>query len=826
MGTFRRYINKGKKILETICRHTERHFEKCLFAFIVLGFITGILCPESILPSGIFETILKILGCVGSLTCIIYIYTFVFKPIERDWILAKGRFLLKVVNCVLLVPFILTFYLHCLRQDYSPKNIIFEDRLYTNNFTQADTAGIIKSIHCNAETSTDAMGKDETVILVDSNLPDSITQNRKDPNLLWTVYYHFIDPGNQHMTTSESGRRVSTLTAVLGYFLLNGLLISMLISWFDRRRELWINGEVKYKQFLRKRKHYVIIGGCDIVKGIVKQIFKDNKNPYILIQTALPIENFRKELFSELTPKQQQHIILYYGYSTSPKDIDELHIEKAEEVYIIGEETRSDDLDSHHDTRNMECLKLVRKNLERHTTASGNSRIVCRVMFEYQTTFSVFQFYDINKEVSKIIDFKPFNYYETWAQKVLINKNIDSEKIKAGFVSGGYLPLDGADGIKQNDDVHVHLFIVGMSRIGVAMAIEAAHLCHYPNYEEKRIRTKITFIDKNAAKEKDFLIGRFKDLFALSHWRYGIVCKNGTLEWNPQDTYIPVGYEHLGGDFLDIEWEFINGGLETSAVQDYILASANPATKVTIAICLPESNSSHAAALYLDKKIYESDSVLQVLVYNRYGDAVVRAISDSGSLHPYCGKLRHYGHSCIEFLKELKQSEEIGTKIGNRYNEIKEKHIIPALEKAQMEEKQGGGYNGKSATSKFWSNVYNGNTIWSKLRSISYKGGELSAKDIQLLSDVEHNRWNIEQLLMNFRALSVQEQKDIIDGIKDKEEFKSKMAHLNICSNSRLIELKTVDVTARAYDEGLTTLLPDIYNGLIKPGTDMPTEDN
>ena len=822
MKTAELHINKCKEILKAIYRHIERHFEKCLFTFIVLGFISGILCPESILPPSIFETILKILGCIGSLTCIIYIYTFIFKPIKRDWILAKGRFLLKVVNFVLLVPFILTFYLNCLRQDYSPKNIIFEDRLYTNNFTQADTAGIIKNPHSDAGTNTDAMGKNEAVILVDSNLPDSIAQNRKDPNLFWTIYYHFIDPGNQHMTTSESGHRVSALTAVLGYFLLNGLLISMLISWFDRRRELWINGEVKYKQFLRKRKHYVIIGGCDIVKGIVKQIFKDNKNPYILIQTALPIDKFRRELFSDLTPKQQQHIILYSGNRTSHKDIESLHIEKAKEVYIIGEETRSDDLDSHHDTNNMECLKLVSQVLKRNATTP----IVCRVMFEYQTTFSVFQFYDINKEVSKIIDFKPFNYYETWAQKVLINKNIDSEKIKAGFENGGYLPLDGTDGIKQNDDAHVHMFIVGMSRIGVAMAIEAAHLCHYPNYEEKRIRTKITFIDKNAAEEKDFFIGRFKELFALSHWRYGNVGKNGVLRWNSEDTHIPVGNDHLGGDFLDIEWEFINGGIETSAVQDYILAQATPKTKITIAICLPESNRSHAAALYLDKKIYESESVQQVLVYNRYGDAVVRAISDSGALHPYCGKLRHYGNSDIEFLKELKQSEEIGARIGERYEEIRKNHIIPALEKAQMEEKQGGGYNGKSATSKSWSNVYNGNMVWSKLRSISYKGGELSTKDIQLLSDVEHNRWNIEQLLMNFRTLSVQEQKDIIDGSRDKEEFKGKMAHMNICSNGRLLELKNVDVAARAYDEGLTTLLPEIYNGLIKPGADIPTEDN
>ena len=49
---------------------------------------------------------------------------------------------------------------------------------------------------------------------------------------------------------------------------------------------------------------------------------------------------------------------------------------------------------------------------------------------------------------------------------------------------------------------------------------------------------------------------------------------------------------------------------------------------------------------------------------------------------------------------------------------------------------------------------------------------------------------------------------------------------MNICSNGRLLELKNVDVAARAYDEGLTTLLPEIYNGLIKPGADIPTEDN
>lgn len=40
-------------------------------------------------------------------------------------------------------------------------------------------------------------------------------------------------------------------------------------------------------------------------------------------------------------------------------------------------------------------------------------------MFEYQTTFSVFQFYDIDENVDSFINFKPFNYYEVWAQSRL-----------------------------------------------------------------------------------------------------------------------------------------------------------------------------------------------------------------------------------------------------------------------------------------------------------------------------------------------------------------------------------------------------------------------
>ncbi|MBR4848441.1 MAG: hypothetical protein IKV07_03680 [Bacteroidaceae bacterium] len=754
-------------------RNLAKKSDKIILLLCACGLFVELFCQEwepawCASPCRIFE---MTLGIIGLLYCIYYTVIFL-NPIKRDWLLAKGRFLSKVVNFVLLVPFVLTLFIHIVKQEYSPKNIVFEKMLYPKEEQES---------------------KEEI-------------EEQSSPTLFWSVYYHFIDPGNQHMTSSASGRKTAAAVAILGYLLLNGLLISMVINWFDRRRELWLKGEIRYNRFFKRknRKHYVIIGGNDVVQSIVKQLFKDNGTPYIVILTSCEIEGFRRELFAALNEIQQQHIIIYYGKRTSQQEIENLHIEKAREAYIIGEDTRTDDIESYHDTMNMECLKLLCSSLKQASQSTKRKeKLVCRVMFEYQTTFSVFQFFDINKEVGNIIDFRPFNYYEIWAQKVLINKEISPKNIETTFKDGGFMPLEGADGIKEHEDSYVHLFVVGMSRIGVAMAIEAAHLCHYPNYENKKIRTRITFIDKNAAEEKNFFIGRFKDLFALSHWRYGSIDERGALEWKAQDKHIPVGFDYLGGDFLDIEWEFINGGIETAAVQDYILKSANPPAKVTIAICLPESNRSHAAALYLDKRIYESDSVLQVLTYNRYGNSIVRAISDSGTVHPYCGKLRHYGYSGIDFLKDLEESEDIGRKINEAYCNM--------TVKTQYNPEESN-YKGKSAVANLWSSIYNGNTLWTKLRCIdlSPKTFVNDEKTINLLARVEHNRWNIEELLMNFRPLTFEEQKnEIALKNRNKNILKGQMAHTDICSNKRLDE---IDCDSRKYDIELTKCLLDIYN--------------
>ena len=766
-------------------------------------------------------------GIYGFIYILYSLYLLIGNRVKFDWYLLRENYILKVIAFVLFTPFFLSFIYQWKAEEQISKALIFDENLYKE------------------------MQQKDGCPALSSNLPDNLRNKQEDPSLFWSIYVHYIDPGNQHMSTTPKGRMWAALIAILGVFLVNGLLVSAIIGWIDIRKEKWQKGEVKYPILLWFRKHYVIIGGNDMVAGIVRQLFESREcretflKPYILIQTNRDVEEFRRELFTGLTEKQQRRIIIYYGSRTSEDDIAELQLRKAKEVYILGEDTRTDDIESYHDTMNMECLKLIYEYLSvrepyrtriaklneleaqidtlkvalKHTedeklradmednkkkledaykaemkVAEANT-VIYRVMFEYQTTFSVFQFSEISKDVKSCIRFKPFNYYEMWSQQVLINKKLDKQEI----LNSPYLPLEGVDGIGKNDDRYVHLMIVGMSRMGVSMAIEAAHLSHYPNYDQKKIRTKITFIDKNAKEEKDFFMGRFKELFALSHWRYGAVDEEGCLKWKPQnDIHIQNTYHYLGGDFLDIEWEFVNGGVENQSIQEYICACVNRKESiVTIAVCLPEPSRCLAAALYLDRDIYEK--VNQVLVYNRYGDslAVQMTHKSTKQMNPYSNKLRAFGMSAQCYHCEMIQEAEfIAQKLSEEYGNLYK----------PVDEGEG---PDKSDVAKWWSNIYAANFLWTKLRNMQWADGkELTEDELDTMAKTEHARWNMEQLLIGYRPLTATEQAEVLKDLKLKNPYKGKLAHYDICSFARLEE---IDKDSIRYDRGLSRILPDIY---------------
>lgn len=731
-------------------------------------------------------------GVLGFLYALIVIALFFASRARFDWHLVNGNYIPKVIAIVLLMPFSLSLVV-C--DDIRAEDLVFEENLYKRKCP-----------------------------------PEQVSENQKNPPVFWTVYYHFIDPGNQHMTASKEGRHWAAIIAIFGVFLLNGLLISSIVGWIDSRKERWLKGDVRYKGLLFFRSHYIVIGGNDMVEGIVRQLLDKDKGwigilkPYIVIQTSREVEPFRRALFSNLTPSQQKRIIVYYGVRTSKVDIHDLSLRAAVEVFVSGEDARQDDIESYHDTMNMECLRLISADVAGCRKFHKGNLLTCRVMFEYQTSFNVFKVTDIN---AAKIKFLPFNYYEKWAQNVLICPESNPENIE----KCGYLPLEGPKGIKSKDTAYVHLIVVGMSRMGVAMAIEAAHLAHFPNYESLGKRTRITFIDRNADGEKDFFMGRFKELFAVSHWRYGAV-DGDELKWDSKTKFEPQ--DHLGGDFIDVEWEFIKGSVESDAVQRYMAeSSADKDARLTIAVCIPENSRAVAAAAYLPDSVYQSDNTLQVLVYQRLNSELVRQISDNNGR--YSGKIKAFGMASKCYDSDLVElSEHMGCAIGDawykytvelekeRANKRKELGIELAKEDKKPDK-------GKTAAAKMWSNHYNVHAMWTKFRSVTTSDGHvfdpltedfdaIGSEMMIELGKMEHNRWNMEQLLLRYRPLTKPEQDeakvpDLLASPDKKEEYKGKFAHLDICSNSRLDE---IDYNMSQLDQALIAVLPSAYRVFLK----------
>ncbi len=125
----------------------------------------------------------------------------------------------------------------------------------------------------------------------------------------------------------------------------------------------------------------------------------------------------------------------------------------------------------------------------------------------------------------------------------------------------------------------------------------------------------------------------------------------------------------------------------------------------------------------------------------------------------------------------------------------------------------------KTVISKRWSNIFAAASIPTKLRCINIDWdinsqchiSKLTDDEVSLLSEIEHNRWNIEELLLGYRPVKQDEDK-IIDQDKSKKKFyKNCFIHYDIRPYS---ELKTDDQGRKAnqYDEVLVKSLPLILN--------------
>lgn len=642
--------------------------------------------------------------------------------------------------------------------------------------------------------------------------------------IVWDVISQFADPGNIHNSGGKGGRVIALISALLGVFCLSGLAVSSLVSIIAKSSNHWRQGLVRYKKGFTN--YVVVIGNNEQAAAIIKKSLKSGAD-YILLQTRKNVERERAKLELKLDREDEERIVFYYGERASSEDIADLKLEKAREVYILGEDMHSEN-EEDHDSFNMSCLELVSQYCSSISkTAPKNwigEKLKCHVDFEYQSTYTIFKSTHIYKRLNENLEFIPFNVHEIWAKKVLIDNyaiipgaRADESKVQRYFPIYTYKVKDEYEGIGINSDKSVHLFIVGMNQMGVALGMQTALFLHLPNFHTHGCRTTISFIDEHAVKEGEYLKGRYASLFDLCRHRFSICGKDKIdRDWVIEDDPMRNGnskYHHLGDNFMDIQWEFIEGNVASEDVRNYMSETADDSNKTTtIAVCFNNPQQSIAAALYLPEKVLKR--VLQVLVYQQDNFDLIEKVATGEIEWKRYEKLKPFGmlENCYKGDAFDNIMAKLALTVYKRHT-LKCSHIDALIEYSNRMWSQEGIVN-KMA------NINLVDSFQSKLNTahchIVEGQKKLSNREIKdCLIRAEHSRWMTERLTMGYRPPYYEKEMDffmsplsVSDEMSQspektkkerKEYLKSKSrAHVDICSYNML---KQIDSAVLKNDE-------------------------
>ena len=113
----------------------------------------------------------------------------------------------------------------------------------------------------------------------------------------------------------------------------------------------------------------------------------------------------------------------------------------------------------------------------------------------------------------------------------------------------------------------------------------------------------------------------YENLFDVSYSTF-IDTENGLVR---RDEPAEV-YAHLGTDFIDIEWQFVQGTIESPEVRDLITGWCEDADALmTVAVCLNLTHQSISSAVYLPRCVYEKG--VSVLVQQRITSTIIEKLS-------------------------------------------------------------------------------------------------------------------------------------------------------------------------------------------------------
>lgn len=565
-----------------------------------------------------------------------------------------------------------------------------------------------------------------------------------------------------------------SITYMIGFIVFNGMLVGVITNAIGNRVDAHRDGLTHYLN----SGHYVVMGYDDMVPSIIEDIFANDNDAYVLLLSAFDAKIIRERLKKSVAKHQLDHIIINYGHRTAYEYYDDIHLESSKEIYIVGNRTRSA-----HDAVNIECIDSICSYLKKHKTEQLPKRITC--VFEDLDTYAAFKTTEIFKEVGELgIEFVPYNFYAGWARQVFVTRSYKEKSDPTNAIS---YPCVYGNGIGPDDKKHVHLVFVGTSNLAVSFAMEAAHLLHFPNFDEKhkKPKTRITFIDQSMDKEMPLFITRNRHFFDVQYYLYE------DISMEPE----ALSKQPYKDNFLDVEFEFIKGDIYSKAVQDKIKgwASDVDGQYLSIFLAMADQRNNFMMGMNMPDEVYDNE--IPVFIRQDRADNFVTNLRNSdiekskekqlkyhqvtdGKLESkeYKGRYANiypFGMNDMAYCRDeaaYKRAKLINYLYCNTHdNHFPDTLVLAAMSMDSLLKKAETAWNELSVADK-WSNLYCAYHIPYKLASLRVMRGlapndtshdqqALTEEEIHILAAVEHNRWNVEKLLMGFRRPKENEDK-------------------------------------------------------------------
>lgn len=527
---------------------------------------------------------------------------------------------------------------------------------------------------------------------------------------------------------------VTLVACIIGSIVFQSLLIATLTNAIQNRAEKVQEGNVRY----RFKNHYLILGYNESVPTMVSRLYKTGHDIVIVVSKEVP--DCRNNINDTIGKKE--NVIVLRGDMNSSDDLCSLFVSRAKQVYILGE-----DSNSNRDLQNLDCYRTI--------TNTINAKVDCYVQIYEQAIYDMV----IHHGEDDIQHFHPYNHEELWARKVLV----DTDNI---YSKPDYRSDD--DNINSKPYKYVHFVIMGFSAMGEAMCREAALLLHYPNFAERGIKTKITCFDPNMGQRMQSFIGRHKTLFDCCGYSFSAMDSFGGVtekSWQPA----------IESDYLDIEFQFIEADLQNMALLQHLETWSNDDNQLlSIVVCSDSDTYNYQLGHALPQSVYMRD--VPVFLYQR------KQYQDRGS-HPMQNCIQTFGYEGVDISTDSAEIEW-GKYVNYIYNQLYGDDVVATGEEMNNAAEE---LWGNLSIDKRWSNIYNASSILYKLRGIGINslqqlqvGQRRLEEKLDVLAEVEHNRWNIEQLIHGYRPTTPSEHQEVLKNPTLKKQYKQRFVHDDI----------------------------------------------